>query len=32
MFEYFRAIRTTKSHLCYFDYYCNVLDTWGKTC
>jgi hypothetical protein len=41
MFEYFRAMRTTKSHLCYFDSttkshlryfdYCgNVLDGWGK--
>jgi hypothetical protein len=24
MFEYFRAMRTTKSHLLYFDYYGNV--------
>ena len=31
MFEYFRAMRTTKSHLCYFDYCSKVLDTWGKT-
>ena len=31
MFEYFRAMRTTKSHLHYFDYCGNVLDAWGKT-
>jgi hypothetical protein len=33
MFEYFRAMRTTKSHLCYLDYCGNVLDVWnwGKT-
>ena len=31
MFEYFRAMRTTKSHLRYFDYLSNVLDAWGKT-
>ena len=24
-------MRTTKSHLCYFDYLGNVLDAWGKT-
>jgi hypothetical protein len=30
MFEYFRAIRTTKSHLLYFDYCGIVLDAWGK--
>ena len=28
MFQYFRAMRTTKSHLRYFDY---LLDAWGKT-
>jgi hypothetical protein len=31
MFEYFRTMRTTKSHLRYFDYCGNVLDAWGKT-
>jgi hypothetical protein len=31
MFEYFRTMRTTKSHLRYFDYCGNVLDTWNKT-
>jgi hypothetical protein len=31
MFEYFRMMRTTKSHLLYFDYCGNVLDAWGKT-
>jgi hypothetical protein len=31
MFEYFRAMRTTKSHLRYVDYLGNVLDAWGKT-
>jgi hypothetical protein len=31
MFEYFRAMRNTKSHLRYFDYRGNVLDAWGKT-
>jgi hypothetical protein len=31
MFEYFRTMRTTKSHLRYFDYCGNVLETWGKT-
>ena len=31
MFQYFRAMRTAKSHLCYFDYLGNVLDAWGKT-
>ena len=31
MFQYFRAMRTTKSHLRYFDYLGNVLDAWGKT-
>ena len=31
MFEYFRAMRTTKSHLRYFDYCGNVLDARGKT-
>jgi hypothetical protein len=31
MFEYFRAMRTTKSHLRYFDYCGNVLDACGKT-
>jgi hypothetical protein len=30
-FEYFRAMRTTKSHLRYFDYCGKVLDAWGKT-
>jgi hypothetical protein len=29
--EYFRTMRTTKSHLRYFDYCGNVLDAWGKT-
>jgi hypothetical protein len=38
MFEYFKALRTTKSHLRYFDFcgnfcgFCgNVLDAWAKT-
>ena len=31
MFEHFKAMRTTKSHLLYFDYCGNVLDAWGKT-
>ena len=31
MFEYFRAMRTTKSQMRYFDYCGNVLDAWGKT-
>ena len=31
MFQYFRAMCTTKSHLRYFDYLGNVLDAWGKT-
>ena len=31
MFEYFKAMRTTKSHLRYFDFCGNVLDAWGKT-
>jgi hypothetical protein len=31
MFEYFRAMRITKSHLRYLDYCGNVLDAWGKT-
>jgi hypothetical protein len=31
MFEYFRAMHTTKSHLGYFDYCGKVLDAWGKT-
>jgi hypothetical protein len=31
MFQYFRAMRTTKSQLRYFDYLGNVLDAWGKT-
>jgi hypothetical protein len=31
MFQYFRVMRTTKSHLRYFDYLGNVLDAWGKT-
>jgi hypothetical protein len=31
MFEYFRAMRTTKSHLHYLDSCGNVLDAWGKT-
>ena len=31
MFEYFRVIRTTKSHLHCLDYCGTVLDTWGKT-
>ena len=31
MFEYFRAMHTTKSHLRYLDYCGNVLDAWGKT-
>jgi hypothetical protein len=30
-FQYFRVMRTTKSHLRYFDYLGNVLDAWGKT-
>ena len=31
MFQYFRAMRTKKSHLRYFGYLGNVLDVWGKT-
>ena len=31
MFESFKAMRTTKSHLLYFDYCGNVLDAGGKT-
>ena len=31
MFAYFKAMRTTKSHLRYFDYLGNVLEAWGKT-
>jgi hypothetical protein len=31
MFQYFRVMRTTKSHLRYFDYCGNLLDAWGKT-
>ena len=31
MFQYFRTMRTTKSHLRYFDYLGKVLDAWGKT-
>jgi hypothetical protein len=31
MFEYFKAMRTTKSHLRYFDFCRNLLDDWGKT-
>jgi hypothetical protein len=31
MFEYFRTMRTTKSHLRYFAYCGNVLDARGKT-
>ena len=31
MFQYFKAMRTTKTHLRYFDYLGNVLDAWGKT-
>ena len=31
MFEYFKAMRTTKSHLRYFDYLGKVLDAQGKT-
>jgi hypothetical protein len=31
MYEYFRTMRTTKSHLLHFNYSCNVLDAWGKT-
>ena len=31
MFEYFKAMRTTKSHLRYFDYLGNVLDAQSKT-
>ena len=30
MFEYFRDMRTTKSHLRYFDYCGNVLDAWVR--
>jgi len=30
MFEYFRAMHTTKSHLRYLDYCGNVLDAWGN--
>jgi hypothetical protein len=32
MFSYFKALRTTKSHLGYFDFCGNVLDALGKTC
>ncbi len=32
MFEYFRTMCTTKSHLRYFDYCGNGFDAWGKTC
>ena len=32
MFEYVRVMRTTNSHLRYFDYCGNVLDASGKTC
>ncbi len=31
MIEYFKAMRTTQSHLRYFDFCGNVLDAWGKT-
>jgi hypothetical protein len=31
MFSYFKALRTTKSHLRYFDFCGSVLDAWGKT-
>ena len=31
MFQYFRVMCTTKSHLRYFDYLGNVFDAWGKT-
>jgi hypothetical protein len=31
VFEYFRTMRTIKSHLRYYDYCGNVLDAWGKT-
>jgi hypothetical protein len=31
MFEYFRTMRTTQSHLRYLDYCGNMLDAWGKT-
>jgi hypothetical protein len=31
MFENIESMRTTKSHLRYFDYCGNVLDAWGKT-
>ena len=31
MFQYFKVMRTTKSHLRYFDFCGNVLDAWGKT-
>ena len=30
-YEYFRSMRTTKSHLRYFDYCGNVLDDWRQT-
>ena len=30
MFSYFKALRTTKSHLRYFAFCWNVLDAWGK--
>jgi hypothetical protein len=31
MFSYFKALRTTQSHLRYFDFCGSVLDAWGKT-
>ena len=31
MFQYFKVMHTTKTHLRYFDYLGNVLDDWGKT-
>jgi hypothetical protein len=31
IFEYFKAMRTSKSHLRYFDYLGKVLDAQGKT-
>jgi hypothetical protein len=31
MFEYFKSLRTTKTHLRYFDFCGNVLTAWGKT-
>jgi hypothetical protein len=31
VFSYFKALRTTTSHLRYFDFCGNVLDAWGKT-